>query len=161
MATIYISNNAPDAVVGVAYSASVERDFGSANQRPTPSLSQGTLEGTGLIAIVHYSDTTTQRIFKVEITGTPSVTGTFYCKVSFKIGTQPYEWRVQIKVEEGVPPQITTPEVTDCETGAEYSMTLEATGTAYITWSIIDGELPNGLSLDSETGIISGIPIFD
>ena len=42
--------------------------------------------------------------------------------------------------------------------GTAYSQTLAATGDTPITWSIESGSLPEGLSLESETGVISGIP---
>ena len=39
-----------------------------------------------------------------------------------------------------------------------YSAGLSATGTSPITWQISSGSLPDGLTLDSSTGIISGAP---
>ena len=45
----------------------------------------------------------------------------------------------------------------DGKVGEAYSQTLTATGTAPITWSI-DGGLPAGLSLNADTGEISGTP---
>ena len=57
-----------------------------------------------------------------------------------------------------LPPVITT---TDLPSGIEnqaYYALLEATGETPITWSIIDGDLPTGLTLDPLTGAISGSP---
>ena len=54
-------------------------------------------------------------------------------------------------------PTITTDTLPDGKVGEAYSQTLTATGTAPITWSI-DGGLPAGLSLNKDTGEISGTP---
>jgi subtilisin family serine protease len=41
----------------------------------------------------------------------------------------------------------------------EYQATLKATGgTKPYTWAVINGTLPDGLELDADTGVISGIP---
>ena len=54
-------------------------------------------------------------------------------------------------------PTITTDTLPDGKVGEAYSQTLTATGTAPITWSI-DGGPPAGLSLNADTGEISGTP---
>ena len=55
---------------------------------------------------------------------------------------------------------ITTATLPDGKVGEAYSQTLIATGTTPITWSII-GALPDGLSLNKDTGKISGTPTAD
>ena len=55
------------------------------------------------------------------------------------------------------PPTITTVSLAGGFVGRSYSQTLAATGTAPITWSVVDGALPYGLAL-SEEGRISGTP---
>jgi len=55
---------------------------------------------------------------------------------------------------------ITTASLPDGVVGTPYSQTLTATGTGsgIITWSIRSGALPDGLTLDGNTGTISGTP---
>jgi len=51
---------------------------------------------------------------------------------------------------------ITTPALPSAAVGTVYSETLAASGTAPYTWVIAQGSLPNGLTLDTSTGVISG-----
>ncbi len=51
---------------------------------------------------------------------------------------------------------ITTTSLPSAPKGLSYSQTLTATGNAPITWSIVNGSLPAGLSLNSSTGAITG-----
>ena len=53
---------------------------------------------------------------------------------------------------------ITTDTLPNGKVGGAYSHTLTADGTAPITWSIDSGNLPAGLSLNKDTGEISGMP---
>ena len=56
---------------------------------------------------------------------------------------------------------ITTDTLPDGKVGEAYSHTLTADGTAPITWSNDSGKLPAGLSLNENTGEISGTPTTD
>ena len=53
---------------------------------------------------------------------------------------------------------ITTDTLPDGKVGEAYSQILTATGTTPITWSIDGGNLPEDLTLDENTGEISGTP---
>lgn len=58
----------------------------------------------------------------------------------------------------GVAPVVTTAALTPATVGTTYSTTLAATGTAPITWALVDGQLPAGLTLTGSTGVIAGTP---
>ena len=57
-----------------------------------------------------------------------------------------------------MPPTIVAENLPDGMEGEAYSNRLTAKGTAPITWSIVSGVLPEGLSLNEGTGEISGTP---
>ncbi|MFA5360181.1 MAG: cadherin-like beta sandwich domain-containing protein, partial [Patescibacteria group bacterium] len=55
--------------------------------------------------------------------------------------------------------KVTTSSLPDGTIGSSYSSSLSATSTqGVLSWSVDSGELPDGLSLDAETGGITGIP---
>jgi hypothetical protein len=55
-------------------------------------------------------------------------------------------------------PAVTTAGLPDAAVGSAYSVTLAATGSTPITWSVVAGALPAGLSLNGSTGAITGTP---
>ena len=59
---------------------------------------------------------------------------------------------------ESVPSEITSGPPTDATVGTPYAYAITATGSPNPEYLVTDGELPLGLTLDDETGIISGIP---
>jgi hypothetical protein len=61
-------------------------------------------------------------------------------------------------LQRGDPPIITTTSLPPATRGQSYCATLAATGTKPITWSIISGSLPGGLTLNASTGAICGTP---
>jgi hypothetical protein len=57
------------------------------------------------------------------------------------------------------PPSITTASpLTAAQMGAAYSDTLTASGSTQMTWSVMSGALPAGLTLNRSTGVLSGTP---
>lgn len=58
----------------------------------------------------------------------------------------------------GNPPTIATTKLAELTTAVAISQTLEASGTAPISWSIQSGSLPAGLAINSSTGVVSGTP---
>ncbi len=55
-------------------------------------------------------------------------------------------------------PTIVTDALPEGTVGVMYSQTLEATGDAPIAWRVSSGVLPDWLSLDADTGVLSGMP---
>lgn len=60
--------------------------------------------------------------------------------------------------ESVAPPTIITTNLADGRQDLPYSRTIVATGTAPITFAVTAGALPTGLSLNVNTGEISGTP---
>ena len=56
-----------------------------------------------------------------------------------------------------IAPIITTADLPDGAEGSSYSSTLSALGSTPITWTLVSGDFPAGLTLDSD-GSLSGIP---
>uniref|UniRef100_UPI0028A98D54 beta strand repeat-containing protein n=1 Tax=Lacrimispora sp. TaxID=2719234 RepID=UPI0028A98D54 len=85
----------------------------------------------------------------------------YRCKVSATGGTATVYSNigtVSVAPGGGTAPAITTTALPSGIVGTAYSQTLAATGTASITWSIASGSLPGGLTLNENTGVISGTP---
>ncbi len=95
------------------------------------------------------------------LSGTPTDTGNF--TVAVKVTDSAFlsdQKTVAITVEP--PPaaqiEVTTSSIPDAGIGATFIFSLEATGgTPPYTWSIAGGTFPAGLSLNSTTGVISGV----
>ena len=135
----------PNGTVGTAYNQTLRA---TGTTPITWSISAGTLpNGLSL-------NTTTG-----AITGTPTVAGTFNFTVRAQNAGDSHTRQISIVVNQAAtPPAITTTTLPNGTSGTAYNQTLRATGTAPITWSISAGSLPNGLSLNATTGVISGTP---
>lgn len=93
------------------------------------------------------------------LTGTYSTAGTYAfsvrCTNGFGAVTQGYTQTVN---PSGTVPNVTTSSLPSGTVGTAYSQTLAATGSATITWSIVSGALPSGLTLNGSSGAITGTP---
>lgn len=93
------------------------------------------------------------------ISGTPTAVGsaTFTITATNAGGIDSKAFSVAVAAG-AVAPSVTTDALAAGTVGAEYSQTVTATGTAPFTFEVSAGSLPDGLELDSATGVISGTP---
>ena len=94
------------------------------------------------------------------ISGIPVETETFIftVKATNEAGSDIKELSIFIEEESLIAPSITTETLPDGIVGANYYAVLSALGDEPITWSLDNGNLPDGLNLSSN-GIISGITV--
>ncbi|MBL8231348.1 MAG: putative Ig domain-containing protein, partial [Bryobacterales bacterium] len=92
------------------------------------------------------------------ITGTPSRAGEFTFTIrALDADQQTVERTFTITIQGQF--RITTDTLPDGEVGAGYNATVASTGgTSPVTWSVPEGALPGGLSINASTGVISGTP---
>ena len=98
-----------------------------------------------------------------QITGTPTLEGTF--NFTIRAGSAERAFSLVVHPAQAPPagtrPTIITDHLPNGTVGASYSTTLQASGATPITWSVVSGNLPAGLTLNASTGVISGIPEND
>ncbi|MEU9130812.1 putative Ig domain-containing protein [Kitasatospora sp. NPDC048540] len=140
------TSSLPAAAIGLGYSAQLTAAGGSPNYvwTPTGTLPPGlTLAPNG------------------TITGTPTATGSFPFGVrATDTSTPPLTATESLTITVAGSLRITTTALPNALTGQQYSQTLTATGgRAPYTWSVTSANLPNGLSLNSSTGVLSGTPV--
>ena len=101
------------------------------------------------------------------LAGTPSVAGTFTFAVTATDSTNPLNRAQQTLVVDVAPAPIapvviTTTALANATRGAGYAATVTTSGgKAPFTWALVSGSLPSGLSLDTATGTIAGVPTRD
>jgi putative Ig domain-containing protein len=137
----------PPGTVGVAYNQPVQATGG------TGALTWSIIAGS-LPANVGLNAT------NGVISGTPTVEGTssFTVRVQDAAGLSDVQ-DLSIRIDPPAPPDILTTTLPAGTLGQSYSQTLQAIGgTGARNWSIITGNLPPGLNLDANTGVISGTP---
>jgi hypothetical protein len=139
------TSSLPEDTVGSAYSQTVHASGGTLPY--TWSITAGSLPA-GLDL----------NIASGAITGTPTSAGApnFTIQVTDNAGATDSKSLV-IQVNEAV--SITTTALNNGTVGSEYSEGLSATGgTAPLSWNVTSGNLPDGLALNSSTGMITGTP---
>jgi len=147
-APIISTASVPDGGVGVAYSQALAATGGTTPY--TWSIASGTLPD-GLLL-----DSSSG-----VISGTPTSPGTWNFTV--QVADSEGDTATQaLSITINTAPAISTASLPDGGVGVAYSQTLTATGGATpYTWSITSGTLPDGLLLDSSSGVISGTPTTD
>jgi hypothetical protein len=96
------------------------------------------------------------------ISGTPTASGIFFftIQVTDSSGASGYQTlSIVVAAATNIPPAIITNSLPNGKINVAYSEILSATGGSgtYTAWAITSGTLPGGLSLNSTTGVISGI----
>src|SRR5215471_14735087 len=95
-----------------------------------------------------------------SLSGTPTASGTYSFSVSVTDSQRsPSSTSTNLSVTIVPALQITTTSLSNSSVGLSYSSALAASGgfPAY-TWSITQGDLPGGLTLNATSGVISGTP---
>ncbi|MCE5235578.1 MAG: Ig domain-containing protein, partial [Eubacteriales bacterium] len=94
-----------------------------------------------------------------EITGTPTAIGTYAFTVQADNGTAFASAReLSIKVTQKQP-KIMTASLPNGQAGVPYRAEIDVEGLAPFSFSLPSGALPAGLSLDVNTGVLSGTPM--
>lgn len=91
------------------------------------------------------------------ISGTPKVGGAYHFLVRADNGEGGGD-TASLTISIAAPPTITSAVLADGRAGIPYARTLSATGDAPLIWSVSRGNLPDGLNLNSLTGVLSGTP---
>ena len=138
----------PNGVVGALYSAPLSAGGGS------PPYSNWTVSTGALPGGMALNSTSG------VISGTPTASGTFSFSVTVRdsaaITSSPQS--LSITIVSGL--TITTTSLPNGAVGSPYSAQVAASGGSppYSNWMVSTGALPNGLTLSSSTGAISGTP---
>ncbi len=143
-----LTSSLPDGYENQSYSAALEAEGGTAPYEW--SIAAGALPN-GLVLATEGT-----------ITGTPTTAGLFDFTVKVtdidgKFGEKALS--ILVKESPGSGPEITTTELPGALVGEKYYVGIKAVGgTTPYTWEIENGNLPDGISLISTHGILTGTP---
>jgi hypothetical protein len=139
----------PNGAVGVSYNATLTADGGVTPY--TWSMDKGTLPAE--LSLDSITGT---------ISGVPTVRGDFTFTVKVSDNSTPTKSDTQryiITIADNETSLITSMNMPDGVEGIAYNATVVALGgTPPYTWSVVRGNLPDGLAIDSASGVISGTP---
>jgi hypothetical protein len=125
----------------------------SATGNPTPTVQwQSSPNGS-----TGWADITGATSGTLSFTATAGNNGKFYRAV-FTNGISPNATTKTAKLSIGIAPVIITASEITIPLGLTSGMTVRATGSPAPTYSITQGSLPAGVTLDSNTGLLSGRP---
>ncbi len=95
------------------------------------------------------------------LSGVPTVAGTFPITVKVTDSASRMDQKTVTITVHAPALQVTTQSLPTVPVGTPVNFQLAATGgTTPYTWSVMSGVLPAGLSLNPDTGIISGVPVM-
>jgi hypothetical protein len=156
-----VTTSLPQGSVGVAYNASISSQGGIPPL--TWSLIGGSLPaGLSLQTITTTSGTPPTVMTLGQISGTPLSQGTSTFTVEVQDSAIPIQTATQtlsLTINGPSTLRITTLTLPDGTTASPYSESIQATGGVLpITWSVVTGLLPPGLTLNPSSGVISGLP---
>ena len=127
----------------VAIAATLKND--SSFQGVTWTLSgPGSLSGQSTVSATYVTPTTMTTAQTATLTATSLADPTKHASIQITVN---------------LPPRILTGSLPGGIRGSAYSLSLsESGGTSPFTWSVFSGAIPNGLSLNPNTGALSGTP---
>ena len=142
----------------VVSSVEITFDNGEEEYTETASIPSGTIK------LVHSFEVTEDdsTVLLLDFDAAQSVNITGNGSVNFKPVIKITSDKEEKKAAHNADLEITTDELADGQVDLEYSAGLNAKGgQSPYTWEITDGDLPDGLDLDEDTGEISGTPEDD
>jgi hypothetical protein len=160
------SSSSTPAAIGVGLTPSGAKSIDQAQTVPITAAVTNDSKSAGVTWTVSGTNgsqgTLTNQIttspYSVTYNTPASVTSAFTATVTATSVTDTTKLAV-LKINVSPLPSVTTTSLAAATAGTAYSATLvEAGGTSPYTWTVTPATLPAGLSLNSSTGVVSGMP---